>query len=195
MTRNNNEPLVRKVIVSIMVSVDGFFEDTNKELNWHVWDKEMDNYVIDLFDTVDTILLGRKAYQLMAGYWPKPPASEEDPIITGKMNNIPKIVFSKTLSSVDWQNTRLINTDIENEIDKLKQQPGKNMVLFGGADMLATLMKLNLVDEYRLIVNPVVLGKGNPLFKSIQGNLNLKLTETKTFTCGNVLLCYEPLKS
>ncbi len=110
------------------------------------------------------------------------------------MNNLPKIVFSKTLQKVEWNNSRLVKENIVEEISTMKQQPGKDMVIFGSGSIVSTFMQLGLIDEYRIIVNPVVLGKGKPLFKGINDKLNLKLLKTKTFSSGNVLLYYEPAK-
>jgi dihydrofolate reductase len=176
----------------MMVSLDGFIEGPDKELDWHVWCEEMSEYMNNFFPTVDTIIFGRVAYQLMEGFWPTPAADTEDPTIKHYMNNLPKIVFSKTLSTVEWHNSRVVKDDIEKEIMELKHQPGKDMVIFGGADIASSIMKHNLIDEYRLVVNPVVLGSGNPLFQNIKDRLKLKLISTKTFSCGNVLLIYRP---
>ena len=178
---------MRKVILHMMVSLDGFIEGPNKELDWHAWDDEMEKYADDLLSTVGAILLGRVAYQLFADYWPSAKDS-----ITPKMNNLPKIVFSKTLEKVEWKNSRLVKYNIAEEIQKLKQQPGKDLVLFGGAGIASTFIKLGLIDEYRIIVNPVVLGRGNPLFNGLKDKLNLKLLKTKTYSSGNVILCYQP---
>jgi len=179
---------MRKVIFQMVVSLDGFFEGPNKELDWHVWDDEMEKYADDLLSTVDAILLERVAYQLFADYW----ASAKDSI-TPKINNLPKIVFSKTLKKVEWKNSRLVKYNIAEEIQKLKQQPGKDLVQFGGAGIASTFIKLGLIDEYRIIVNPVVLGRGKPLFKDIKEKINLKLLKTMTFKCGNVILYYQPI--
>jgi len=170
-----------------MASLDGFIEGPNKELDWHAWDDEMEKYADDLLSTVDAILLGRVAYQLLASYWP----SSTD-TIASKMNNLPKIVFSKTLEKVEWKNSRLVKENIAEEMSKMKQQPGKDLVLFGGAGIASTFIKLGLIDEYRIIVNPVVLGRGNPLFKGLKDKLNLKLLKTKTYSSGNVILYYQP---
>jgi len=130
----------------------------------------------------------------MASYWPTPTAIENDPIVSEKMNTLPKIVFSKTLSSVDWQNTRLVKENFVEEITKLKQQPGKDLIIFGSSDLAVTFIQHGLIDEYRIMVNPVVLGGGKPLFKGIQDKLQLKLLKTKTFRSGNVLLYYQPVR-
>jgi dihydrofolate reductase len=110
------------------------------------------------------------------------------------MNTMPKIVFSRTLKTVEWNNTRLVKGDTVKEISEIKQQPGKDLLIFGSADLASTLTNLGLIDEYRIMVNPVVLGKGNPLFKDIKEKLNLRLLRTRTFSNGNVLLYYEPVK-
>jgi dihydrofolate reductase len=181
---------MKKVIVSNYVSLDGFIEGSNREIDWFVWDEEMAKYAIDLLDSIDTILFGRVTYELMASYWPT--ATNQDPIITDAMNNLPKIVFSKTLEKAEWKNSRLVREVIPGEILRMKQQPGKNMVIFGSASIVSTFTQLGLIDEYRLIVNPVVLGSGKPLFKDIKERINLKLLKTKTFNCENVILYYQP---
>lgn len=171
-----------------MVSLDGFIEGPQKELDWHQWDAEMDEYMLEFFRTVDTIILGRIAYELMADYWPI--VQTENPGITHKMNNLLKIVFSKTLKKANWNNTTVLKDLVANEILRLKQEPGKDIVLLGGSTILSAFMKEYLVDEYRIILNPVILGKGNPLFKQIEERLLLDLISTRAFRCGNILLCY-----
>jgi dihydrofolate reductase len=150
---------MRKVIVSIFLSLDGSFEGPNKELDWHVWDDEMEKYMSNFLNNVDGILLGRVAYQLLADYWtvaipkttmPRNPG-EEHPLITERMNSLPKIIISKTLDKVEWKNSTLIQVNIKDEILKLKQQPGKDLVLFGGANIASALQQLGLIDEYRII--------------------------------------------
>jgi dihydrofolate reductase len=192
---------MRKVIVSIFLTLDGSFEGPNKELDWHVWDDEMEKYMSDLLNNVDTILLGRVAYQLLAEYWPiaipkttmpRNPG-EEHPFIIEKMNILPKIILSKTLDKVEWKNSMLIKENVKEEILRLKHQPGKDLVLFGGANIASALLRLGLIDEYRIILNPVILSNGNPFFKDIRDKLSLKLLGTKTFDCGNVLLYYQPV--
>jgi len=188
---------MRKVILSNMVTLDGFFEGPNKELDWHIVDEEFNQYANDLLSNVDALLFGRVTYQLMADYWPaaatNPSTSESDLEIADKMNNLPKIVFSKTLQEVKWNNSRLIKENIAQEISKMNQQPGKDMVIFGSGSIVSTLMQLGLIDEYRIIVNPVVLGNGKPLFKGINGKQNLKLLKTKVFGSGVVILYYQPM--
>jgi dihydrofolate reductase len=185
---------MRKVIVFMMVTLDGFFAGPNGEIDWHVVDEEFNEFAIEQLNSVDVLLFGRVTCELMASYWPTPAATTNDPIVADKMNHLPKIVFSRTLSSVEWQNTRLVKENIAEEIAKLKQQPGKDLIIFGSSDLAVTFIQDGLIDEYRIMVNPVVLGNGKPLFKGIKGQLKLKLLKTKTFRSGNVLLYYQPDK-
>ncbi|WP_078578213.1 dihydrofolate reductase family protein [Salipaludibacillus agaradhaerens] len=182
---------MRNVILSMAVSLDGYIESTNRDISWHVWDADMQEYMSDFLETVDTLLYGRTVYELMINHWP---AAEnaggntaEDRAFAQKMNKLNKIVFSRTLNKVTW-NARLVKEKAVEELLRLKREPGKDMVLFGGANIAETFMRNGVIDEYRLIVNPVVLGSGNRLFKTeIRGLTHVK---TKGFNCGNVLLIY-----
>lgn len=177
-----------------MVSLDGFYEGPGHDIDWHVADAEFNAYAMDLLHSVDTLIFGRITYQLMAGYWPTHQASSNDQQVAGKMNSLSKLVFSKTLSLVDWKNTRLLHGNVAEEISKIKQQPGKDLALLGSSDLALTFIEHGLIDEYRIFVNPVVLGDGKRLFEGLEDRLNLKLIKTRTFDSGNVLFCYEPDK-
>ena len=190
---------MRKVIVSNLVSLDGFFDGPNRELDWFVVEEEFFEYAKELLRSVDTILFGRITYEGMASYWPTPAAADNDPTITHKMNNLSKIVFSKTLSTVDpivigWNNSKLVKGNIAEEIRKMKEEAGKDMVIFGSGSIVSALTRFGLIDEYRIIVNPVILGKGNPLFKDLQDKFNLELVKTKTLKSGVVIFYYQPDK-
>jgi dihydrofolate reductase len=190
---------MRKVILSNMVTLDGFFEGPNKELDWHIVDEEFNQYAIDLLSNVDALLFGRVTYQLMADYWPaaatNPSTPKSDLEIADKINNLHKIVFSKTLQEVKWNNSRLVKENIAEEISKMKTQLGKDMVIFGSGSIVSTFMQLGLIDEYRIIVNPIVLGNGKPLFTGINNKQNLKLLKTRVFSSGIVILFYEPAQT
>ncbi len=183
---------MRKVFVFNMITLDGLFEGPNHELDWHNVDDEFNEFAIDQLNEIGTLLFGRVTYQLMESYWPTAAAIKDDPIVAGKMNTLPKIVFSRTLDKVEWNNSRLVKKNVAEEISKLKQQPGKDLAIFGSSNLCLSLIKPGVIDEFRIIVNPVVLGSGNPLFKGIQDKLNLELIKTKTFKSGNVLLYYRP---
>jgi dihydrofolate reductase len=189
-----NENHMRKIILFNMVTLDGFFEGPNQDISWHNVDAEFNEFAIEQLKSADGLVFGRVTYQLMASYWPAPSAIENDPVVAGLMNRLPKTVFSKTLAKADWNNTRVVKgaERVAEEIAKLKQQPGKDLLLFGSADLASTLTQLGLIDEYRIMVNPVVLGRGTPLFKAVKDKLRLKLVNARTFGNGNVLLSYQP---
>jgi dihydrofolate reductase len=146
---------------------------------------------IEQTGSADLLLFGRRTYQGMAQYWPTAEAEGE---VAGLMNSISKVVFSRTLDQADWYNTRLVKSEAEKEVARLKQQPGKDMLIFGSADLSAGLMRAGLIDEYRLGLVPVVLGGGNPLFKPAPDRLPMKLLEARPLKSGCVILRYEPSK-
>ncbi len=176
-----------RVIVSNVASLDGFFEGPDKRLDWFVADEEFFAYAKEMLRDSDTLMFGRATYQHMANYWPSAAADE----IADKMNNLPKIVFSKTLQKADWNNSRVIRGDIQEEVSKLRKQPGKDLVVLGSAMLASHLLQLGLVDEYRVILTPVLLGKGTPLFKDITERIRLKLVSAKMFGSGAALLRYQ----
>jgi dihydrofolate reductase len=187
---------MRKIILKMEVSLDGFASGPNGELDWAlVGNEESWKYVNDLLSTVDATLIGRVTYQGFGYYWPSvaanPSSTKNEIDFAHWIENIPKIVFSKTLSTVEWKNSRLVKENIAEEVAKMKQQPGKNLVMFGGIGIAQTFTQMGLIDEYRLNVNPVALGSGKPLFKDIKDTINLKLQGTKTFNTGVVGLHYE----
>jgi dihydrofolate reductase len=185
---------MRKLIFENLISLDGYFEGPNRDISWHNVDDEFNEFAIDFLNTVDLLLFGRVTYELMANYWPTPAANTDDPIVAEKMNSLAKIVFSKTLEKADWNNTRLVKENIVEEISRLKRHPGKDIAVFGSSDLSITLIGHGLIDEYRIMVSPIVLGNGKPLFSGIKKAFKLKLMKTKTFRSGNVLLYYEPLR-
>lgn len=182
---------MRKIIMFNMITLDGFFEGPNSDISWHHVDDEFNQFASDQLDTMDTLLFGRVTYQGMASYWPTPAAIAHDPIIAAKMNTYPKIVFSRTLKQTEWDNSRLVHDNLVDEISQLKLQTGKDMVVFGSGGLVSSLTKLGLIDEYRLMVNPVVLGSGRPMFAGLETKLQLKLLNTRIFNSGNILLDYE----
>jgi dihydrofolate reductase len=183
---------MRKVILQMLVTLDGFYEGPNKEIDWHNVDKEFNKYAIGNLRKADTLVFGRVTYELMAAYWLTPTAMEDDPVVGEKMNNLRKIVFSKTLPKAGWNNTTLIKENAAEALAELKQQPGKNIAIFGSSDLALSFIRSDLIDEYQIFINPIVLGNGKPLFKGITERLDLKLIKIKRFKNGNVLLCYKP---
>ena len=182
-----------KVIYSMNVSLDGFVEGPNRELDWVIVDEELHKHFNDQARAADTFLYGRRLYELMARDWPTADTNPLAPEYVVEFARIwkdkPKIVFSKTLEKVEW-NSRLVRDNIADEIAKLKRQPGKDMDL-GGPTIASTFMRLGLIDEYQLLVHPVVLGGGTPFFPALDNPINLRLVETRTFGSGVVLLRYQ----
>lgn len=183
---------MRKIILFDMISLDGFFEGENHTLDWHNVDAEFNEFANAQLNSVDTLIFGRKTYDLMASYWPTAAGLADDAVIADLMNSKPKIVFSKTMEKAEWNNTLLIKDNIGAELEKLKQMPGKDLIVMGSANLASTLRQLDLIDEYRIIINPIVLGQGTPLFKPSTERLKLELIRTQIFKSGNVLLCYKP---
>lgn len=183
---------MRKVIYSMLVSLDGFIEGPNRELDWHIIDEELHTFINNQQSEFDTYLYGRRLYEVMT-YWEtadmNPSAPEYELEFARIWKKMPKIVFSKTLEQVPG-NARLIRDNITAEITKLKQQPGKNMDL-GGPNLASTFMRFGLIDEYRLFIQPVVLGSGTPMFPALGDKINLRLVETRTFGSGVVYLHYQ----
>jgi dihydrofolate reductase len=175
------------------VSLDGFIEATNGDLSWSFPDSELHQHFNDLESMIDIHLYGRRLYENMAAYWPtadeNPSAPKHEIAYARIWKNMPKIVFSRTLDQVGW-NSRLVKGNIAEEVNKLKEQPGKYMSV-GGAEIAATFMQLGLIDEYWLYIHPVVLGRGKPMFRPLPNKINLQLVETRTFGSGVVLLKYE----
>ena len=181
---------MRKMLLFDMVSLDGFFAGPQGEIDWHVVDEEFNEFALGQLDAVDVLVFGRVTYQLMADYWPSPLAARNDPEVAGMMNTKSKVVFSKTLEKAEWNSTRLFKGNLAGEISNLKGQPGRDLILFGSANLAAGLTRLGLIDEYRIMVNPVVLGSGRGLFAELEERLPLRLVKTKRFHSGNVLLTY-----
>ena len=181
---------MRKVIMWNLVTLDGFFEGAKSwDLGFHdsVWGEELEEYSLEQSKSTDTLLFGRATYEGMASYWP----SAKDKI-ADFMNRVPKVVFSRTMKKADWNNTRLVKGDAEKEVAKLKQQPGKNIFIFGSAKLTASLSRAGLIDEYDICLAPVVLGGGAPLFKTDSSGMKLKLLEARPLKSGGVILRYQP---
>ena len=180
-----------KIVAFDMVTVDGFFEGPDRDISWHNVDQEFNEFAIQQLNSVDLLLFGRITYEMMASYWPGPAAIQDDPVVAKLMNSKPKIVFSRTLDGAVWNNTRLIKTNISRELSELRKKSGKELIIFGSANLTASLADLGLVDEYRIMVNPVILGKGRSLFEGFKQKTIMKLLTVRTFSNGNVLLCYQ----
>ncbi len=183
---------MRRVTVFNFVTLNGFFKGPNEDTSWHKHGEEESEFSAESLKSGNTLLFGRVTYEKMASFWPTPMAIEQFPVVAEGMNKAEKIVFSRTLKKVEWSNTRVVKGNIVEEVKKMKQMPGKDMTLLGSGSILTQFAEQGLIDEYQIMVNPVALGDGTPIFKGIKHNLNLKLTTTRTFRNGIVLLCYQP---
>lgn len=185
---------MRKVVLFMHASLDGFVGGPNGELDWISHDDEIFQDVTDMLEQVDAALYGRTTYQMMEGYWPTVPSNPASTPLelhhAQWVEQVDKIVFSTTLPGAEWNNTRLIKENIAEEIAQLKTRPGKDLMIFGSPRLSYAFMKLGLVDEYRINLNPVILGAGIPLFKDPQDRVNLQLRSAKTYACGVVGLRY-----
>jgi dihydrofolate reductase len=183
---------MRKVVSFMVVTLDGFHEGPNHEFDWPNVDDEFNEFALRQLDEVDVLLFGRVTYEGMASYWPTEAAKQDDPDVAERMNSVPKIVFSRSLDVAEWNNTRLVKGDVAEELPKLKRQTGKDLAIFGSSTLTASLLAAGLVDELRVMVNPVLLGDGVSLFRGLRDRVKLIHLKTWTFDSGNVLLSYRP---
>lgn len=190
---------MRRIIVTMWVSLDGLVSGLSNEMTWitSIYDDEMGQYESDIVNAADTLILGRTTYESFAGAWPHVPDNPNVPegqkAYARQLNSMGKIVFSRTLDKVEWNNSKLYTSIDQEQILKLKQAPGKDMLIYGSASIVQAFTNLGLIDEYQLLIHPVILGHGKPLFKDIATPVNLKLTQTKPRKSGVVVLHYEPI--
>jgi len=194
---------MRKLILSMQMTLDGFSTGPNGEMDYlppftdeNLW-RDLHEEMWKNLEAADTFILGRKTYQIWENYWPaaasNPQSSINDKRFSRYAEETQKIVISNTLDTVEWKNTKLITDNIAEEIQKLKQQSGKNLIVAGGAIVAQTFAKLGLIDEYLIVVHPVILGNGKLLLKDLNGRQNLKLISAKTFNSGAVELSYSKM--
>ncbi len=179
------------------VSLDGFVGGPNGELNWVKLDESLFDFVATMTAEADTALYGRVTYEMMQSYWPnageQPNASKHDKEHSKWYNNVSKVVLSRTLEETGLHNTKVISGQLADNINKIKQEDGKNILIFGSPRASQSLLNEGLIDEFWLFVNPIILGQGMPMFKDVTGTTKLKLVESKTFACGVIALHYSKL--
>lgn len=191
---------MRKLVLFLHASLDGFVEGPNGEMDigWIAYNAELEIHAQEILSTADTVIWGRGTYQMMHSYWPSvpsnPSASQHERNHAEWIEKTAKIVFSTTLEKVEWNNSRLVKEDVEEEIRNLKQQPGKDMVILGSPRLAHYLMQYDLIDEYQITVSPVLVGKGLPLFQGLKDKINLKLIANKTFDSGAIGLSYQTVR-
>ena len=189
---NNNNKVMRKLRLQVQISIDGCIAGPNNEMDWLVWDDNYIKYLNEITESVDTIIMGRKMVDEFIPYWTEVMNKPDDPwnAFAKKMVEIPKVVFTKTLYKSEWANTDIATGDLKDEITKLKNLDGGDIIVYGGASFDSSLIKGKLIDEFYLFVNPIVIGKGKTIFKNLEIQ-KLRLIESKVFDCGLVLLHYE----
>ena len=188
---------MQRLVVFNSVSVDGYFVDMNGDMSWaknSTPDAEWIAFGAENAKGGGTLLFGRITYQMMASFWPTPLAAQMDPVVAEQMNRLPKVVFSRTLDQASWSNTTPVKGDMAAEVRKMKGEPGQGMAVLGSGSIVSQWAQEGLIDEYQIVVNPVVLGAGRTMFDGVTEKLALKLIKTRAFGNGNVLLCYEPEK-
>jgi len=190
---DNTTKVMRKLRLQVQISVDGCIAGPNNEMDWLVWDDKYIKYVNEITESVDTILIGRKMVDGFIPYWTEVMNKPDDPMnaIGKKMIEIPKVVFTKTLTKSEWVNTVIATGDLKDEITTLKNQNGRDIVVYGGVSFDSSLIKEKLVDKFYLFVNPIAIGNGRTIFKDLKEIQKLTLIESKVFDCGLVLLHYE----
>ena len=175
------------------VSLDGYFTDRNGSMQWAYQaenDKEWTDFVSQNASSGGILLFGRVTYQMMESYWPTPEAKKNNPTVAENMNRMPKFVFSKTLKSVSWENTTLLNGNPVQQVREIKGKSSENITILGSGNLVSQLAGRGLIDEYQFVVNSVVLGAGRTLFEGITESFRLKLRDSRAFKNGNVLLSY-----
>jgi dihydrofolate reductase len=184
---------MRSLIVFNHVSLDGYFVDKKGDMRWaHKQDPEWNEFVAGNARGGGVLLFGRVTYEMMASYWPTPMAAQNSPAVAEHMNNLQKVVFSRTLDKASWNNTKLVKGDLAMEVRKMKRESGQGLVIMGSGTIVSQLAQEGLIDEFQIVVCPIVIGSGRSLFEGVTEKLNLKLTKSRTFGNGNVYTCYEP---
>jgi len=182
---------MRKLMVFNNVSLDGYFCDQSGDMRWaHNDDAEWRAFTDENASGDGELLFGRVTYDMMVTFWPTPQAKQVMPVVAERMNSARKVVFSKQLREATWQNTRLLKGELTSEVRKLKEESGPTMVLMGSGSIVSQLATAGLVDEYQIVVHPLVLGRGRTLFETVEQPLNLKLEKTRRFQNGNIVLSY-----
>jgi dihydrofolate reductase len=187
---------MRKLKLQVQMTVDGYIAGLNGEMDFMVWnwDNQLKQYVEDITEPVDCIILGRKLAEGFIPHWATVAANPDDPEFTAgkKFTDTPKVVFTKTLDKSEWDNTVLAKGNLVDEITNLKKQDGKDIIAYGGATFVSALIKQGLIDEFHLFINPTAIGNGMTIFKELDSQQNLILVKSTSFDCGIVVLNYEP---
>ena len=182
---------MRKINVFDNLSLDGYFTDAHSDMSWaHKHDEEWTAFSSSNAGGEAELLFGRVTYEMMAGFWPTPQAAEMLPDVAAGMNRMKKFVFSRTLTMVEWQGTTLVKGDLVTEVTRLKEQSGPDLLILGSGSIVSQLTEARLIDQYQIVLCPVVLGRGRTLFETLKEKVPLALTSSRQFRNGNVVLTY-----
>lgn len=181
-----------KLSAFLFLTLNGFYKGPEDDISWHSHGEEETRFSEEMLSRDNILVFGRKTYEMMADFWTTDMAYEMSPVVAEGMNRAEKIVFSKqAIPDEIWENSRFINDDLIGSVRFLKQTEQKNMTILGSGNIVSQLASHNLIDEYQIMIDPVALGHGTPLFAGIQHALNLKITATRTFSDGTILLTYQ----
>jgi dihydrofolate reductase len=184
---------MRRLIAFEQVSLDGFFVDGKGDMSWaHKQDPEWNEFTAGNASGGGVLLFGRVTYQMMEGFWPTEAARQQFPAVAEGMNQAQKVVFSRSLDKVSWPNTTLVKSDPAAHVRKMKQEDGPGLAIMGSGTIVSQLAQAGLIDELQMVVNPVILGQGRTLFEGVEDRIGLRLTRTRAFQNGNVVLYHEP---
>jgi dihydrofolate reductase len=182
---------MNKLIVSNLITLDGFLSGPNGELDWFRADEQFTARSRKLCQSIAAILLGRRTYENLAAYWPTDDAIRNDPIVADRMNNLPKVVVSRTLSNPKWNNSRVVRDRVIENVNELKETAGGDVAIYGSGELVSSLLPHGLIDELRLFVHPVILESGRPEFSGMTGRVDLNLVKVRPLKSGVVLLVYD----
>ena len=183
---------MRKILVFNNVTLDGYYTSLDGDMSWaHKFDPEWMEFTNENAKGGSVLAFGRKTYDMMAGYWPTPMAMQNMPKVAEAMNKQQKLVFSRTMTEAKWSNTKLVQGDLVTEVRKIKSEPGDDIVILGSGNLISQLAQAKLIDEYQIALTPVVIGKGKSMFDGVDKS-NLKLTKSRAFGNGTMVLWYQP---
>jgi dihydrofolate reductase len=184
---------MRKLNMFNFVTLNGFYKGPGEDTSWHNHGGEESEYSAEALKAENILLFGRRTYEMMASFWPSPMAHEMFTEVAVRMNQSEKIVFSSTMKKAEWNNTRVIKNNLVNEVTQLKQAKGKDMTILGSGSIVTQLAEAGLIDSYQIMIDPIAIGDGTPIFKNIKTPLSLKLEDSRVFKSGILLLSYQPV--
>lgn len=184
---------MRKLTVFSFITLNGFYKGADNDTSWHRHGEEESQYSVDAMKSESILLFGRVTYEMMASWWPTPMATEAYPEVAKGMNSAEKILFSNSIEDPKWNNTRVMNGDITEKIRQIKQQPGKDLTILGSGSVVSQFADAGLIDQYQIMIDPVALPSGTPIFNGIKNGFRLELTDTKIFKSGTIVLTYKPI--